>query len=84
MAVGRHVTKGEYQGKPMMIYGRDDKDRYPVQLGTRKLAAVVCNIKQTIKFLLEDGGEDGKEAVEEFQRHFTPVDKKAKKDKSSA
>lgn len=84
MAIGRIVSRSQYQGNPMLVYARDEQDRYPVQLGTRKISAVVCNIKQTLKFLTESGGEDGKEAVGEFLKHYHPVVKSEKPKKAKS
>jgi len=75
------VSQDEYQGHKLLAFSRDEDDRYSTKLGVGKLSVALANAQHVIKFLLENGGEAGRLAVEEFQKHFQPVPKAAKKEK---
>jgi hypothetical protein len=69
------VTFGEYNGNPMfyVVYENADgrPDRFPTQLGPRKVRDVVGNISKAIEFLSKSDDQRDKDALSRFNAAFT-------------
>jgi len=65
------VTESLYKDKYRQFNVQNkDFDKYPSQLGERKVADVIGNIHEALDFLERSGDDRAKQALEEFYRHF--------------
>ena len=64
------VTFGEYNGNPMFQVQNPGFDRFPTQLGTRKVRDVVANIEKALEFLGMSDDQRDKDALAKFHRVF--------------
>lgn len=64
------VTFGEYNGNPMFQVSNAGFDRFPTQLGARKVRDVIGNIQKALEFLGLSDDQRDKDALAKFNKAF--------------
>jgi hypothetical protein len=72
---GQNVSFGEYNGNRMFNVQNLPFDRFPTQLGTRKVRDVIGNISKALEFLALSDDQRDKEALAKFHKAFKPTGK---------
>lgn len=67
---GQTVTFGEYNGKPIFQVSNAGFDKFPTQLGARKVRDVVGNIERALEFLSNSTDERDVAALRRFNSMF--------------
>ncbi|MFH0827249.1 MAG: hypothetical protein V1923_05155 [Candidatus Omnitrophota bacterium] len=52
---GNIVERGEYKGKPLIIFKRNEEDKFPFSFGLTKAKLILENIEAIKKFVEENG-----------------------------
>jgi hypothetical protein len=58
------VSRGEFKGSPVLTF--DTSERFPASMGAAKIALILGNVKECLKFLGESEHPHAADALAEF------------------
>lgn len=64
------VSFGEYNGNRMFYVRNGENDRFPTQLGARKVRDVIGNIQKALEFLGQSDDQRDKDTLAKFNKVF--------------